>query len=119
MEQDNTAIVQRFTEFCDIPGTPTYRPSAARTSGSNTLGTIPAGAAGVEGSRPISARRFRPDFWGTADLLAEGDYVVGQWEGGGTHTGDAFSDLPTALSRRARARPCGSRGSPCSVWRTA
>lgn len=22
-------------------------------------------------------------FWGTADLIAEGDYVVGQWEGGG------------------------------------
>ena len=21
-------------------------------------------------------------FWGTADLIAEGDYVVGQWEGG-------------------------------------
>ncbi len=26
--------------------------------------------------------------------IAEGDYVVGQWEGGGTHTGDAFDDLP-------------------------
>ena len=34
------------------------------------------------------------NFWGTADLIAEGDYVVGQWEGGGTHTGRAFSDLP-------------------------
>ena len=33
-------------------------------------------------------------FWGTADLIAEGDYVVGQWEGGGTHTGDAFDDMP-------------------------
>lgn len=22
------------------------------------------------------------NFWGTADLIAEGDYVVGQWEGG-------------------------------------
>ncbi len=32
------------------------------------------------------------NFWGTADLIAEGDYVVGQWEGGGTHTGPAFSD---------------------------
>jgi steroid delta-isomerase-like uncharacterized protein len=28
------------------------------------------------------------------DLIAEGDYVVGRWEGGGTHTGPAFSDLP-------------------------
>ncbi len=34
------------------------------------------------------------NFWGTADLIAEGDYVVGQWEGGGTHTGAAFDDFP-------------------------
>ncbi|MBN9545519.1 MAG: ester cyclase [Alphaproteobacteria bacterium] len=33
------------------------------------------------------------NFWGTADLIAEGDYVVGQWEGGGTHTGPAFRDF--------------------------
>ena len=32
-------------------------------------------------------------FWGTADLIAEGDYVVGQWEGGGTHTSPAFNDF--------------------------
>jgi predicted ester cyclase len=32
-------------------------------------------------------------FWGTADLIAEGDHVVGQWEGGGTHTGRAFNDF--------------------------
>ena len=32
-------------------------------------------------------------FGGTADLIAEGDYVVGRWEGGGTHTGSAFSDF--------------------------
>src|SRR5215467_13445473 len=45
------------------------------------------------------AGKFRaafPDlnFWGTAGLIAEGDYVVGQWEGGGTHTGEAFADMP-------------------------
>lgn len=45
------------------------------------------------------------EFWGTADLIAEGDYVVGQWEGGGTHTGPAFDDflvgaLPAATGRR-------------------
>ncbi|HEY2447135.1 MAG TPA: ester cyclase [Rhizomicrobium sp.] len=45
------------------------------------------------------------DFWGTADLIAEGDYVVGQWEGGGTHTGPAFDDfllggLPAATGRK-------------------
>jgi len=33
------------------------------------------------------------NFWGTADLIAEGDYVVGRWAGGGTHTGPAFSDF--------------------------
>jgi SnoaL-like polyketide cyclase len=40
-------------------------------------------------------REAFPDlnFWGTADLIAEGDYVVGRWEGGGTHTGSAFSDF--------------------------
>ena len=45
------------------------------------------------------------NFWGTADLIAEGDYVVGQWEGGGTHTGRAFGDflmgsLPAATGRK-------------------
>ncbi len=45
------------------------------------------------------AMRFRaafPDlaFGATAELIAEGDYVVGQWEGGGTQTGDAFDDIP-------------------------
>ena len=33
------------------------------------------------------------NFWGTADLIAEGDYVVGQWEGGGSHRSRAI--LPT------------------------
>ncbi|MBW8747505.1 MAG: ester cyclase [Acidobacteria bacterium] len=33
------------------------------------------------------------NFWGAADLIAEGDYIVGRWEGGGTHTGPAFSDF--------------------------
>ena len=58
------------------------------------------------------ATKFRaafPDlgFEGTADLIAEGDYVVGQWDGGGTHTGPAFADfliggLPAATGRRMR-----------------
>ncbi len=52
-------------------------------------------------------RKAFPDlkFWGTADLIAEGDTVVGQWEGGGTHTGPAFDDfligsLPAATGRK-------------------
>jgi predicted ester cyclase len=44
-------------------------------------------------------------FEGAADLIAEGDYVVGRWKGGGTHTGLAFSDfligsLPAATGRK-------------------
>lgn len=55
----------------------------------------------------IQFRKAFPDlnFWGVADLIAEGDYVVGRWEGGGTHTGPAFGDflvgaLPAATGRR-------------------
>ena len=33
------------------------------------------------------------NFGGTVGLIAEGDYVVGQWEGGGTHSGPAFGDF--------------------------
>ena len=44
----------------------------------------------------LAFREAFPDlgFGATADLIAEGDYVVGQWKGGGTHTGPAFDDLP-------------------------
>ncbi|MHC2246933.1 ester cyclase [Bradyrhizobium elkanii] len=52
-------------------------------------------------------REAFPDlnFWGVGDLIAEGDLVVGRWEGGGTHTGPAFSDfrlgsLPAASGRK-------------------
>jgi predicted ester cyclase len=46
-------------------------------------------------------------FAGAADLIAEGDYVVGRWIGGGTHTGPAFGDflvgsLPAATGRTMR-----------------
>ena len=54
-------------------------------------------------------REAFPDlnFWGTADLIAEGDLVVARWDGGGTHTGPAFSDflvgsLPAATGRKMR-----------------
>src|SRR6266481_3689236 len=54
-------------------------------------------------------REAFPDlnFWGAAGLIAEGDYVVGRWEGGGTHTGPAFSDflvgsLPASTGRKMK-----------------
>ena len=33
-------------------------------------------------------------FWATDDLLEDGQYVIARWEGGGTHTGPAITDLP-------------------------
>jgi predicted ester cyclase len=58
----------------------------------------------------IGFREAFPDlsFAGAAGLIAEGDYVVGRWEGGGTHTGPSFSDfligrsLPVASGRKMR-----------------
>ena len=54
-------------------------------------------------------REAFPDlsFAGVGELIAEGDYVVGRWQGGGTHTGPAFSDflagaLPAASGRKMR-----------------
>ena len=55
----------------------------------------------------IGFREAFPDlsFSGAADLIAEGDYVVGRWKGGGTHSGPAFGDfligsLPAATGRK-------------------
>jgi hypothetical protein len=76
------------------------------------------------GAAPGFIMGFReafPDlnFWSAADLITEGDYVVGRWEGGGTYTGAAFSDflagsLPTASGRmmpvyRNDCAPCRER----------
>lgn len=46
-------------------------------------------------------------FWGVGNLIADGDFVVGRWEGGGTHTGQAFSDfrmgsIPAASGRKMK-----------------
>jgi predicted ester cyclase len=55
----------------------------------------------------VGFRTAFPDlgFTGAADLIAEGDYVVGRWVGGGTHSGPAFIDflagsLPAASGRK-------------------
>jgi len=54
-------------------------------------------------------REAFPDlnFHGVGNLIAEGNYVVGRWEGGGTHTGPAFSDfrmgsIPAASGRKMK-----------------
>jgi predicted ester cyclase len=54
----------------------------------------------------VGFREAFPDInsGGAADLIAEGEYVVGRWEGGGTHTGPAFSDFLVGSLRAASGR---------------
>jgi predicted ester cyclase len=52
-------------------------------------------------------REAFPDISAIANLTVEGDYAVGRWEGGGTHTGPAYSDflvgcLPAASGEKMR-----------------
>jgi len=95
---DNKAIVGRwFTEFWSDQFNPAVIDELAAPDIRFEY-SMHAPCRGREAVRDF-ATTFRaafPDlnFWGTADLIAEGEYVVGQWEGGGTHTGPAFDDLP-------------------------
>ena len=98
MSEENKAIVGRwFTEFWGNPWNPDVIDELAAPDIRFEY-SMHAPRRGREEVKKF-ATAFRaafPDlnFWGTADLIAEGDYVVGRWEGGGTHTGEAFSDLP-------------------------
>jgi predicted ester cyclase len=108
-EQDNKALVGRWFEgFWGNPWNPQIIDELAAP---NMLlqYSLHAPRRGQEDVRNfmMSFRTAFPDlkFWGAADLIAEGDYVVGRWEGGGTHTGPAFSDfltgsLPAASGRK-------------------
>jgi predicted ester cyclase len=95
---DNKAIVGRwFTEFWGTE----YNPGVVDELAAPDIRfeySMHAPRNGREQVRRFAAefRAAFPDlgFEGTADLIAEGDYVVGQWQGGGTHTGPAFDDLP-------------------------
>jgi predicted ester cyclase len=98
MSEENKAIVGRwFTEFWGSPWNPGVIDELAAPDIRFEY-SMHAPRRGREDVKNFAAefRAAFPDlnFWGTADLIAEGDYVVGQWEGGGTHTGEAFSDLP-------------------------
>jgi len=108
-EQDNKAVVGRwFTEYwgkhCNLSAVDDL--AAPDMLLKYSLHEPRRGHADIKAFMK-SFREAFPDlnFWGTADLIAEGDYVVGQWEGGGTHTGPAFSDflvgsLPAATGRK-------------------
>ena len=96
--EDNKAVVGRW--FAEFWG-PDYNPDVIDELAAPDIRFEYSMHAPLRGRDEVRefARRFRaafPDlgFSGTADLIAEGDYVVGQWKGGGTHTGPAFDDLP-------------------------
>ena len=102
--EENKAVVGRwFTEFWG----PDFNPGVIDELAAPDIRfeySLHAPCRGRDAVRAF-ATKFRaafPDlaFGGTADLIAEGDYVVGQWIGGGTHTGATFDDM------RRRSRSC-------------
>lgn len=96
--EENKAVVGRwFTEFWG----PDFNPGVIDELAAPDIRFEYSMHAPLRGRDAVRAfaTKFRaafPDlaFGGTADLIAEGDYVVGQWIGGGTQTGDAFYDIP-------------------------
>jgi predicted ester cyclase len=110
-EQENKAIVARwFKEFWGNPWNPNIVDTLA-TPDMLLQYSLHAPRRGREEVKAFMTgfREAFPDlnFAGTADLIADGDFVVGRWEGGGTHMGPAFSDfltgsLPAASGRRMR-----------------
>lgn len=108
-EQDNKAVVGRwFTEFWgkNVNLKVVDEIAAPEMLLQYSLHEPRRGRADIKAFMTDFRTAF-PDlnFWGTAELIAEGDYVVGRWEGGGTHTGPAFNDfltgsLPAATGRK-------------------
>jgi len=110
-EQDNKAIVGRwFKEFWGNPWNPKVIEELAAPDMLLQY-SLHAPRRGHEDVKDFMTgfRAAFPDlaFGGAGDLIAEGDYVVGRWVGGGTHTGPAFGDfligaLPAASGRKMR-----------------
>lgn len=110
-EQDNKAIVGRwFTEFWGDTWNPRIVDELAAPDIllQYSLHAPRRGRADVKAFMTAFREAFpNLSFAGAADLIAEGDYVVGRWVGGGTHSGPAFSDflhgaLPAASGRAMR-----------------
>jgi predicted ester cyclase len=108
-EQENKAVVGRwFAEFWGNPWNPDIVEELAAPDMLLQY-SLHAPRRGREDIKNfmIGFREAFPDlgFEGAADLIAEGDFVVGRWKGSGTHTGPAFSDfligsLPAASGRK-------------------
>ncbi len=112
--EDNKAVVGRwFTEFWGSEFNPAVIDELAAPDIRFEY-SLHAPCRGRDEVRAF-ATKFRADFpdlnfWGTADLIAEGDYVVGQWEGGGTQTGDAFDDMPIGSLPAGTGKTTGFTG---------
>jgi predicted ester cyclase len=110
-EQENKAIVGRwFTEFWGNPWNPKVIDELAAPDMLLQY-SLHAPRRGRDEVKTFmnGFRAAFPDleFGGAGELIAEGDYVVGRWIGGGTHTGPAFDDfligaLPAATGRKMR-----------------
>jgi predicted ester cyclase len=110
-EQENKAIVGRwFTEFWGNPWNPKVIDELAAPDMLLQYSLhAPRRGRGDVKNFMTGFRAAFPDlaFGGAGELIAEGDYVVGRWIGGGTHTGPAFDDfligaLPAATGRKMR-----------------
>ncbi|HZE64985.1 MAG TPA: ester cyclase [Sporichthyaceae bacterium] len=96
--EENKAVVGRwFSEFWG----PEFNPAVVDELAAPDIRFEYSLHAPLRGREAVKqfATAFRaafPDlaFGGTAELIAEGDYVVGQWIGGGTHMGAPMTDLP-------------------------
>jgi len=107
-EQANKAIVERwFKEFWGNPWNPKVVDELATPNVQvHYLMHGPRRGQKVVKKMMTEFREAFPDlnFWGVGSLIAEGDYVFGRWDGGGTHTGPAFSDLPVGSLPAASGR---------------
>jgi predicted ester cyclase len=99
--EENKAVVGRwFTEFWG----PDFNPAVIDEVAAPDIRFEYSLHAPLRGRDQVRefATTFRaafPDlaFGATAELIAEGDYVVGQWIGGGSQTGAAFDDMPIGV----------------------
>jgi hypothetical protein len=122
-EADNKATVGRW--FKDFWGNP-WNPNVIEELAASDIllqYSLHAPRRGHEDVKKFMTgfREAFPDlnFWGAADLIAEGDYVVGRWEGGGTHTGPRSVIFSSVPSPRCPAGRCGSQERPCFGSKTA
>ncbi len=120
MSEKNKAIVTRwFTEFWGNPWNPAVIDELAAPDIRFEY-SMHAPRRGREDVKKF-ATEFRaafPDlnFWGTADLIAEDDYVVGQLGKAVARTpGKPSAICPSVPCRTVRARRCASPGPPCCV----